>query len=690
MSFLQPAILLALPVIALPIVIHLINQRRFQTVNWAAMHFLLAANRMSRGYARLRQWLILSARTLAVAGLVFAISRPLSSGWLGWAGGGRVDTTIILLDRSASMSQVGAGGESKLQAGLQRLSESLGRLQSDRYVMIESGRCEPIELAAPELILEMPETSPISESADLPAMLEVATEYIRENRPSRCEVWICSDVRRTDWKDESGRWTAIRESLLQLPQMVRYHLLAYPETAEDNRSIRVTRALRVEDDEGARLLISFRIEQRSPADPAVTVPIQLEIDGARSEFSVDLSGSVLDVRDHVVPLDGGQSSGWGRLSIPSDAAPFDNESFFVYDQEVVRRTLVVGDQIDAIRPVEFAASVAPSRDVECGVKVVAADDLIDGDLDEVGLLVWQAAIPLSSEPSGAMLEAFARRGGSILFLPNSQPNSAEFAGVNWGNWSEAAPTRVATWVDDRDLFAKTKSGQSLPLGELDVSRSCAIEGKYTALATLDTGEPFVAKATTPGGNVYFCATTAAITDSSLASDGVVLFAMLHRALDSGTRSLGNVREFIAGSVPRDLIDERTAKTIPPALQTPSSDDPTTLAKEPWRQLAGPPDALSSEYWLHAGVYKTSERLFAINRSEPEDLETIVPDGRVSALFAELDFSRVDDRVGSDRSLIQEVWRLFLLVMLAALLMEAMLCLPRSINRKSVSSVGGAT
>ena len=59
MSFLQPWLLAALPLVALPIIIHLINQRRFQTIDWAAMMFLLAANRMSRGYARLRQWLIL-------------------------------------------------------------------------------------------------------------------------------------------------------------------------------------------------------------------------------------------------------------------------------------------------------------------------------------------------------------------------------------------------------------------------------------------------------------------------------------------------------------------------------------------------------------------------------------------------------------------------------------------------------
>src|SRR5437762_13790374 len=109
MTFLQPLLLAGLPLVALPVIIHLINQRRYQTIRWAAMIFLLAANRMSRGYAKLRQFLILLFRTLAIAGLIFAVSRPLAGGWFGRAAGGKPDTTIILLDRSPSMRQQGTG-----------------------------------------------------------------------------------------------------------------------------------------------------------------------------------------------------------------------------------------------------------------------------------------------------------------------------------------------------------------------------------------------------------------------------------------------------------------------------------------------------------------------------------------------------------------------------------------------------
>lgn len=54
MSFLQPAILFALPVVALPILIHLMNRNRHRTIPWTATMFLIQARRMAHGMAQLR------------------------------------------------------------------------------------------------------------------------------------------------------------------------------------------------------------------------------------------------------------------------------------------------------------------------------------------------------------------------------------------------------------------------------------------------------------------------------------------------------------------------------------------------------------------------------------------------------------------------------------------------------------
>ena len=70
LAFLNPLLLAAVPLCAIPIVIHLLNRRRFHRVPWAAMEYLLAAMKRNRKRLRMEQWLVLLLRTLAVLLLV--------------------------------------------------------------------------------------------------------------------------------------------------------------------------------------------------------------------------------------------------------------------------------------------------------------------------------------------------------------------------------------------------------------------------------------------------------------------------------------------------------------------------------------------------------------------------------------------------------------------------------------------
>src|SRR4051794_13636121 len=66
---------LALPLI--PIVIHLLNRRRFRVVTWAAMDFLLRAMKKNRKRLKFEQWILLACRCLLVFLIAFALARPL-------------------------------------------------------------------------------------------------------------------------------------------------------------------------------------------------------------------------------------------------------------------------------------------------------------------------------------------------------------------------------------------------------------------------------------------------------------------------------------------------------------------------------------------------------------------------------------------------------------------------------------
>src|SRR3954462_14426165 len=60
--------------VSVPIIIHLLNRRRFKVVTWAAMRFLLAAQKQNTRRLRLEQLLLLLVRCGLVALLVFAMA----------------------------------------------------------------------------------------------------------------------------------------------------------------------------------------------------------------------------------------------------------------------------------------------------------------------------------------------------------------------------------------------------------------------------------------------------------------------------------------------------------------------------------------------------------------------------------------------------------------------------------------
>ncbi len=60
--------------VSIPIIIHLLNRRRFKVVHWAAMRFLLAAQRKNSRRMRLEQLLLLLVRCLVVLLLILAMA----------------------------------------------------------------------------------------------------------------------------------------------------------------------------------------------------------------------------------------------------------------------------------------------------------------------------------------------------------------------------------------------------------------------------------------------------------------------------------------------------------------------------------------------------------------------------------------------------------------------------------------
>src|SRR5258708_5053088 len=104
MTFLNPIMLAGLSAALVPLVLHLLNRSRYRNVDWAAMMFLEGLDARQHRSTRLKQWLLLTARTMTLALLAVALARPvLHAHGRPPAQPGRT-AAVILLDRSGSMS----------------------------------------------------------------------------------------------------------------------------------------------------------------------------------------------------------------------------------------------------------------------------------------------------------------------------------------------------------------------------------------------------------------------------------------------------------------------------------------------------------------------------------------------------------------------------------------------------------
>lgn len=695
MSFLQPLILWAIPLIALPILIHLINQWRYQTRRWAPMMFLLQANRMNRGLAKVRQWLILAMRTLVVAGLLFAVSRPLVGGFWSMLSGGQVDTTIVLIDRSPSMNEIGIAGETKLQAVSRQLSSALNTVGSARWAAVDTSTAVPTEFASLERLLESKVASSSSAISQFPRSLLNVLDYIQVNQPGSVDVWLCSDLHSSDWSPDSSDWSQLRAGFGSLAQPIRFHILAYADRSNENLAIRVTEVYRQELEEQSasphELILSVQVLDTSlaPSQVVRSVPVQIEVEGVRSQIQVEIRAGLGELRELRVPLPSQNSSGWGKVSLPADSNSSDNDYYFVFESSSSQRVVLVTEDPQAARPLQIAASVTASGERTTQLEVFNSNQITSSQIEGAALVIWQADLP--DTVTASSLDLYVSKGGRVVFFPPSglqRGNSdlaRQFHGVRWTGWKQPGDKAVlvSNWRGDQDLLAATKSGAGLPVGQLEINGHGLLQSEHrlTPLATLDGGDFLLARLPTDSGGIYFCSTGTDVSQSSLAENGVVLFVVIQRALQDGQLALQRIRQRDAessmlfsqvdGSSLAVGVESERTQDVSSKLKARQVPTPTTN----WQQVAGE-TVISTEFEIHAGVYRNGQQLFAINRPESEDQAKVVDDPALAVLFQGLQMTRIDQQADGSSSIFREAWRLFLFLVIGALIVEAALCLPK--------------
>ncbi len=640
MSYLQPWMLWVLPAALLPIIIHLLNRLRYRTVHWAAMIFLLKANKAATRRAKIRQYILLLFRVLVLFFFLWAIARPITGGWMAAAAGGAPEVVVVLLDRSASMeAHAPEQQESKRAHAIALLAEAAKQSAGSRFVLIENVLRQPLEIADTATLAAMQLAEPTDTAADIPAMLRTALDYLTKNKTGSSEVWLASDLQASNWRPDSAEWQDIAARFAGLSHGTRVRILDLSTAPGTNLSIAVKSAdLRVLVEKG-QLALALEIQSSGQTG---TFPLLLTRDGAKSQSDLAITAPVqrraLKIELPRIEPEGG----WGKVELPKDDHPGDNAAYFVYRPPTPLTAAIVSDSGKANAPL-FALAAAPDRTRADRTAEILSPDRIRWK--ETALIIWQAAAP--SVPVAKQLQQFVESGGVLVCFPPGGDGGAGPFGIAWGAVENARdPFRVTAWDELDGPFAKTDSGASLPLSRLELKRrqpARLLSETAHVFATFADGQPFLTGQRIGAGHVFACATLPDPEWSTL-GEGFVLLPMTQRLLALGGAHL-----------------------VPPAMASVGEWQP---AGELWVSLET--DRRHDPRW-HTGLYQSGSRKLALNRPDLEDALELVDTKRLPGLLRDVKLTVMPGALELKADRLQsEIWPAMILAAMLFMCAEMLL------------------
>lgn len=202
---------------AVPVLIHLLNRKRYVVVPWAAMRFLLAAQKKNVRRLKLEQWLLLAVRTLLVVLVVLAMAavmpwfepvwqRLFPGAALAAPAQGRTHR-IVVLDASFTMAARRPDDVARFDAAKLQAKEVLARAGAgDGFSLVLLTSPAQVVVAGPvddrdKVAREIDELKLPHGSADVPGGLHAVGEMVAKplGRYVRREVYVVSDWRRSTW-----------------------------------------------------------------------------------------------------------------------------------------------------------------------------------------------------------------------------------------------------------------------------------------------------------------------------------------------------------------------------------------------------------------------------------------------------------------------------------------------------------
>ena len=542
MTFLNAILLFGAAATAIPLIIHLLNRRRFRVVRWGAMQFLDAALQTNRRRIQWQQIALLALRMAIPIFLAVAMARPVLLGAHAMIRRA-MSSIVILLDNSYSM-EASNGLQSTFAAGRDAAAALVAPLPRGSQVAVV-GLAGPLEegLETPSYDLghlgaRLDKAAGGYGMADVPGRLETAAGLFasRMNHADRTLV-VISDFQRVSWSkaDAPARARAL-ELLAAQPIPPRLVLLPTGRDVRENVAVESVESSKPLPGVGQKISVRANLRNHG-TQPMKDLRVYFRADGVERSasqitlapgeagqllfsFAFDQPGShVLEVAADSDPL---KADNVGRLSLPA----VDRLPVLVVSGD--RRPGLQGETTFlefALRP--FGAARQQAADL-IEPRPAGEDGLSTETLNGVRVVIL-ANVRQLDDRALAALQEFVRGGGGLLVFPGDRAN-VPWYNERLGGATGLLPARVGALSGD-PTGATTPAAlvaQHFPhpaMGVFNDPRKGSLQGAQirlwhrlelpaaaapgsapAALARMDNGDPFLVEKPFGQGRAILCNT----------------------------------------------------------------------------------------------------------------------------------------------------------------------------------------
>jgi hypothetical protein len=415
MTFLAPVFLAAMAALAIPVIIHLLNFRRPKKVAFSTLAFFRELQQSTIRRLKIKRFLLLMLRVLAVTALVLALARPYTTPTAGVLPSGVPVLYGLMIENGIGMMRVDANGPYIEQA--RELAKGIIEMarDQDRFIVYNTHG----ELLRPGIL---------NKTQALQAIDAVEAGSYGNRTTSRFDALMAAIG---DWGGGAsvvfwfnGGGVAASQGLAQIDsdnQSVPLQVIRIGSARLSNTVVTGITASGSVAGPGRPFNLEVSVANLGQ-EPAVNHFISLEVEGQLTgQYQADIQpGESREFLFEVIPSRSGDLT--GRILLEGDAFTPDNTRYFSISVPERRRVLLVGEDqsgrdVSYLRSVLRAGEQTRSQIVLTTAGINQLSDI--PDLQEYDAIVLDG---VSTIPDGMqeMMQRFVQSGRGLVFYPSER------------------------------------------------------------------------------------------------------------------------------------------------------------------------------------------------------------------------------------------------------------------------------